>query len=57
MKAPRGKRLSQRLSINRQKLAGSFHAGQPKITAVATVSKQSHDETRDTARRQTRVAS
>lgn len=57
MKAPRGKRLSQRLSINRQKLAGSFHAGQPKITAVATVSKQSHDETRDTARSQNRVAS
>lgn len=57
MKAPKGKRLSQRLSINRQKLAGSFHTGQPKITAVATVSKQPHDETRDTARSQTRVAS
>lgn len=30
MKAPKGKRLSQRLSVTRQKLAGFFHTGQPK---------------------------
>lgn len=57
MKAPKGKRLSQRLSVTRQKSAGSFHTGQPKITKAATVSRQSQDGTRDTARSHTRVAS
>lgn len=41
MKAGKGKRLSQRLSVTRQKLARSFHIGQPKITRPATGSRQS----------------